>query len=355
MDAAISAPLATMTTTPPPPPPSAPAENFFFYVAKSGEVRGPTPIAILDVLRRSGDVVDSTLLWRAGDSAWQPYKAKQKKAPQQQQHENTAVFVQGLPSVATAEDVAGFFAKCGIIKKDPITQHERVKVYVDDEGRPTGEALVIFLQTPSVDLAVDLLDGTEFGPGYTVRVSPATFDASRDAEAPQQPKRSAKKRSQAAIAPKAEKRVKDVLKKQEQLALSWSDGAEPVKETALCIVVLKNMFDPQELEDGGPAAVDDLVRDIDEGLADMEGEVKKVTLFKKPGVVLVRYTDPVHAENCVRMMRGRWFDGRRIDAHLWDGVTEYGPKDAEAEDKEQAERMDKFGDFLEGAPCTSAR
>jgi len=340
------------TTTTTTPPPSAPAENFFFYVAKSGEVRGPTPIAILDVLRRSGDVVDTTLLWRAGDSAWQPYKAKQKKA-QQQQHDNTAVFVQGLPLSATVDDVAAFFAKCGIVKKDPITQYERVKVYVDAEGRPTGEALVIFLQAPSVDLAVDLLDGTEFAPGHTVRVSAATFDSGRDAEAPQQPPKK-KRARQAAIAPKAEKRVKEVLKKQEQLALSWSDGAEPVKETALCIVVLKNMFDPQELEDGGQAAVDDLVRDIDDGLADMEGEVKKVTLFKKPGVVLVRYTDPVHAENCVRMMRGRWFDGRRIDAHLWDGITEYGPsKDAEAEDRAQVERMDKFGDYLEGAPWTA--
>ena len=65
-------------------------------------------------------------------------------------------------------------------------------------------------------------------------------------------------------------------------------------------------------------------------------------------MVLVRFTDPVHAEECVRVMRGRWFDGRRIDAHLWDGITSYASNDREAEEKEQEERMDRFGDFLEG-------
>ena len=54
---------------------------------------------------------------------------------------------------------------------------------------------------------------------------------------------------------------------------------------------------------------------------------------------------------CVAAMRGRWFGGKRIDASLWDGVTNYakaGVRDDETE-AEQNARLEKFAADLERA------
>jgi len=296
---------------PTPPPPQ--TEDFCYYIAKSGETRGPTHIMALDALRRVGEITDTTLIWRPGFEQWQPYnntepESKKRQAAEKPLTESTSVFVQGLPKNVTFERVVAYFQKCGIIKKDPVTQIERVKLYADEAtGEPNGEALVIYLQPQSVDLAIDLLDSVEFEPGFTLKVSPATFEK---ASAPEAKKRKSE-RTEDRPPPKIDKRIKQVLKKQEQLALSWSDGDGPTKDSALCIVVLKNMFDPQQLLDGGQvgfsliprllslvfrrpsdkfgivyrpetqAAVEELGRDIDEGLESVDGEVKKVTVFKR--------------------------------------------------------------------------
>jgi HIV Tat-specific factor 1 len=50
-------------------------------------------------------------------------------------------------------------------------------------------------------------------------------------------------------------------------------------------------------------------------------------------------------------MRGRWFGGKRVDACLWDGVTNYakaGVRDDETE-AEQNARLEKFAADLERA------
>jgi HIV Tat-specific factor 1 len=355
--------------------------DYCYYLSKSGETRGPTMLVALDALRRVGEVSDETLIWKPDLAAWLPYKsaftsqpasldgpaavpeAKGARPPPpaaaagkpKPSEPSSAVFVQGLPSSATAEQVAAYFSKCGILKKDPSSHQDRVKLYEDEAtGQRTGEALVIFLQPPSVDLAVELLDQVEFAPGHTLAVSVAKFEPKPGGEREAARPKKQRKPAQPDTQPKADKRVKQVLKMQEQLALSWSDGDGPVKEAALCIVVLKNMFDPQTLANGGDAALGELRADIDEGLEMVDGEVRKVTVFKRhpEGVVLVRFTDPVHAEECVRVMRGRWFDGRRIDAQLWDGVTMYGATDHDEKDREEEARMDQFGDV--GLGCAGA-
>lgn len=39
-------------------------------------------------------------------------------------------------------------------------------MYRDAEGKPKGDGLVVFLKRPSVDLALQLLDGASFREGW---------------------------------------------------------------------------------------------------------------------------------------------------------------------------------------------
>lgn len=56
----------------------------------------------------------------------------------------------------------------------------RIKIYTDEDGNPKGDALVVYFRAESVNLAVQMLDDTDFrfgipDPRGTMRVQPADF------------------------------------------------------------------------------------------------------------------------------------------------------------------------------------
>ena len=73
----------------------------------------------------------------------------------------------------------------------------------------------------------------------------------------------------------------------------------------------------------------------------------KVYQHSPGGVVTVKFRAPEAAQSCIRLMAGRFFGGRRLEAALWDGVTVfYVPKPAETPE-EQAARLEAFARELE--------
>lgn len=96
---------------------------------------------------------------------------KRKPAASNAPPKTTAVYVSGLPLDITKEELIAFMAKCGIIKKDTETGEYKVKLYEDEQGRPKGDALVVYFKRESVDLAMQILDESEFRAGSVVRVS----------------------------------------------------------------------------------------------------------------------------------------------------------------------------------------
>jgi HIV Tat-specific factor 1 len=52
----------------------------------------------------------------------------------------------------------------------------KIRIYKDEEGVPKGDALVSYLRPESVNLAITLLDETEFRPGYKIKVTEAKFE-----------------------------------------------------------------------------------------------------------------------------------------------------------------------------------
>lgn len=86
----------------------------------------------------------------------EPKKPRVPKPPRG----TTAIFVSRLPLSTTAPLLASVFSKAGLILEDAEGEL-RIKMYKDEQGRFKGEALIVYLQEASVDLAVRLFDETE--------------------------------------------------------------------------------------------------------------------------------------------------------------------------------------------------
>lgn len=77
-------------------------------------------------------------------------------------------------------------------------------------------------------------------------------------------------------------------------------------------------------------------------------------MSNEEGIVTVRFLNPTAALLCAQKMEGRFYAGRRIVAHLWDGKETFvqagpgGGKRRETKEEEEA-RLEKFSRELEAA------
>src|ERR1700754_4108596 len=91
---------------------------------------------------------------------------------------NTAVYVSSLPLDTDQDEIHLAFSKCGVIAEEIDSGKPRIKMYEDDKGQFKGDALVVYFRPESVDLAVQMLDDTDFrlgteGPSGRMRVQAA--------------------------------------------------------------------------------------------------------------------------------------------------------------------------------------
>ena len=256
------------------------------------------------------------------------------------------VYVTGLPSDTDEDEVVRFCSKVGVLDLDPETQQSKVKLYRRREGDASGpvgsvkgDASICFARPESVDLAMQILDGSFFRSDCKDKVSVerAKFEQ-HGSKFVDRGKISNSKRKVAKLA---------ALQ-----AIGWDEGENgriTGGRKGLCIVVLKAMFDLIELEKEGEDAV---LKELEEEIrAECEkwGIVEKITVFAKnpEGVVVVKFTKTAAASTAVSEYQGRMRKGRKIAASFWDGVTDFTVKDVEKEEKEESERMDTFGEWLE--------
>ena len=256
-----------------------------------------------------------------------PKKAKAPLPPRA----NTAVYVTGLPHDVTIEEVHEVFSrKCGVIAEEIDSGKPRIKLYTDEKGDFKGDGLIVFFKAPSVDMAIMLLDDTEFRLGtgegsgkMRVQAADASYKKTQhdgngeEAKDKERQKRSAQDKA---------KIIKKTQKLDARLA-DWSDD-EPssVVETTSRwekVVILKQMFTLAELEED-PAVILEIKEDIREECSKL-GDVTNVVLFdlEEDGIASVRFASADAARACVDLMDGRNFDGRRVVAYVSDGKEQF--------------------------------
>jgi len=78
------------------------------------------------------------------------------------------------------------FSRCGVIAEEIDRGKPRIKLYADEDGKFKGDALILFFRPESVELAIQLLDDTEFrlGQGQKMKVTAADFSYKTQKDAP---------------------------------------------------------------------------------------------------------------------------------------------------------------------------
>ncbi|KAI4203720.1 MAG: hypothetical protein LQ346_001730 [Caloplaca aetnensis] len=251
-------------------------------------------------------------------------KKPKPTASEPRERKNTAVYITNLPLDASVQEVSDVFSRCGVIAEEIDRGKPRIKLYTDDEGNFKGDALILYFRAESVDLAIQLLDDTDFrlgqaAPGGKMRVSAADFSYKTQKDKPQT--------------------IQDTSSR-------WDK-----------VVILKHMFTLKELEED-PAAILEIKEDIREECAKI-APVTNVVLFDKEadGVASVRFSNAEGAKACVRVMDNRFFSGTRVEAYIADGSEKFkksserkvtlGDDEEEAGEAEEGKRLDQFGSWLE--------
>ena len=244
---------------------------------------------------------------------------------------NTNVYVSNLPTDISEEDFVTFMSKCGFIMKDPETNKFKVKLYRDNTGELKGDALCTYIKVESVDLALQLLDESDFK-GKKIKVERAKFTLKGEYDPNKRPKRK-----------KGDK--KKMQKKLDKL-FDWRPD-KIVTERPKCqqTIIIKNMFDINDFAKD-PKLILEYRNDLREECSEKCGPVKKVEIFDNnpEGVASVCFTDFNHADACLSLMNGRFFAGRKLTAESWDGKTKYRVNETEEQVEKRMKEWDKFLD-----------
>jgi HIV Tat-specific factor 1 len=241
-----------------------------------------------------------------------------------------------------------FSRKGGVIAEEIDSGAPRIKLYTDSDGNFKGDALVVFFKPQSVEMAIMLLDDTDFRitpSGISegrIRVQAADssykktqYDDNGEAKEKTGSSQPGEKRPQRNDRDR-QKIIKKTQKMDAKLA-DWDDD-DPYQEQAQTtskwdkMVVLRHMFTLQELEED-PSALLEIKEDIREECSKL-GQVTNVVLYdlEPQGIVRVKFSDTEAAEACIRLMQGRRFGGRTVEASLATAGEKFKKSDKEEYD-----------------------
>lgn len=82
------------------------------------------------------------------------------------------------------------------------------------------------------------------------------------------------------------------------------------------------MFDPSDFSD--ESFSDELETDVATECGKC-GQIEKITVFSKhpKGVVIVKFNTSYASQECVKLMDGRFFGGKKLRCYFWDGATDF--------------------------------
>ncbi|KAL7925084.1 hypothetical protein ACQKWADRAFT_285003 [Trichoderma austrokoningii] len=279
-----------------------------------------------------------------------PARPSKKMKPPPKPRQNTAVYVTGLPTNATVDEIHDLFSRrAGVIAEEIDSGAPRIKMYTDAEGNFKGDALVVFFKPQSVDMAVMLLDDTVFrylpsgAAEGRIRVQVADSSYKKTQYEPAGGGEASNGSGSGQAKPRNERDRQKIIKKTQKLAAKLADWDDDEPYPALAAlsnskrdktVILKHMFTLQELEED-PAALLEIKEDIRDECSKL-GPVTSVVLYdlEPNGVVSVRFKNVESAAACIKLMNGRSFGGSTVHAALATGEKFKKSKEEADEDSD---------------------
>jgi hypothetical protein len=265
---------------------------------------------------------------------------------------NGAVYVSALPHTITTALLHTLFSKAGIIMDslhDP--SQPRIKLYESENA-----ALVVYLREESVQLAIDLLDGVEVD-GHVIRVERASFDRapvesqvdSTDGNTNTNPGTNRLDRD---TWKRRMEKMNSKLAWQDDTLLAVLSVSKRLKYECTCL--LYNMVSRERVE-RDPELLLAVEEDVREE-AGRVGIIKAVVVMAERGVVAVRFEHRESAVLCRDRMDGRFYDGQRVVARLYDGsfkihrekqISSSGDQSGDSGDSDDAPGGGGGGDEIE--------
>ncbi|ETI46171.1 hypothetical protein F443_09412 [Phytophthora nicotianae P1569] len=216
---------------------------------------------------------------------------------------NSSVYITGLSTYMACRQLEGVCNKLGKVR--------RIKFYKNEKGGLKGDAVVTFSSRATMLKAVDRLNHFEVKPGVVITATEATFSTTKPTG-----KEESKENTGAA---QVASHTTNVLASCEE---AKADSAQ--LDLPSCSIILKHVWDP--LEGSDAEFFDDLEEDM-RAECSKHGAVEHIQIVAD-GSVVVRFAELNAAIACLKVMNGRWFAGRKIEARF-DQATAENPSDAD--------------------------
>ncbi|EUD70283.1 hypothetical protein YYG_04599 [Plasmodium vinckei petteri] len=220
---------------------------------------------------------------------------------------NSSVYISGLPKDVTQEEINNVFKKAGIIKIDSETTKPKIKIYYDENNNVKGDALVTYVYTQSVDIAIKYFDKFHFRQNCVINVEKAQFNKKIEHH----------KISKEEI---LIKKKKIQAAKYEQYRLqNWGEVYTGSKKK---IVIFRNAFsyeDALKYDEGDPFY--DFIKNLIETEVKKYAPVHKVyPIPKHPhGIVCVKFKGIEEAEMIIEYFKDVELNDKKLEVYFYDG------------------------------------
>ena len=261
-------------------------------------------------------------------------------------HAKHWIYVTGLPTTVDKDQVVTYFQKVGLIDLDPLTLQPKVKLYLNENGTPKGDASICYAKIESVELALQILDDSVWDEHHTIHVQKAEFSASTN-------NHNNKKRTKPTVSTAQRKVAKLALKQAQDDGFG---GRLEGGRKGLTIVIVQHMVTANQREHN-----DNELEAHLRTQAEAFGPVEKITYIASTNTVIYKFVEPTAASAAIRAWHhstvptaGSSDDNgdskkQKMEAFYWDGVTNYTStaKDEAVQQQEEAQRHEEFGKWLE--------
>ncbi|CCC67541.1 hypothetical protein NCAS_0A09830 [Naumovozyma castellii] len=231
-----------------------------------------------------------------------------RKQGSQHSRESSAIYVSNISKHTSQLDLITLFSKYGKIRR---TREEALncKMYQDEKGNFKGDALVVYEKPESVQLAIDMVDGTIFNKS-TIKVERAQFEDNKrklddvDSAAEDPPNKKIKSEDPVTSA-HGKDNIPEETNKQD-----GEDGNVNEEEKTVILANVLGVHQKYSSEE-----IDDITDDILGGCSSI-GTVQSLKIDINSDEAKVVFATVEDAIKCKLQMNGRFFDGRELVAYM---------------------------------------